>query len=525
MYLLQRVFLVNFCFVSSPATLDFPAFFCLTFKLFTSSVFLSFIYKLSCSLIAKSYMLPKQQMYVTKTQEMGYGNRSPQLYIQTLGQDPTQQQPHVQDKVRAANLQKPQGSSLKKWNHVQTPSQPGLSFQSRYEQRPGFVTERTGVTPLPQQQKNPSFTLNIPYNFSVPNKEPSSTSKGPGFNSGGTTGTVPYSLTYSPSSDQTYGAFSGTYGLCCSLIKGPSKNPVGGKASHESALPSFQLSLPAPIHPLALSPKHCSSSDGYPANPQVQGSENMASTKPQSSSPQIGLGWILSSTPPAHQQMLHRTYDSVQSSVPRPLLSHGHVPTGQSFTYLDPSGSHYIFVQPYISHHDYNQALIDPSGQDYERIQSPIMASSYPTKVASERNSRLYNGQLKPGGNSNDQHQTKKPATPVPFASETYYERFSPSPYQKVETAPPLSPVHPISQTVAQLGRPADLSSHYQYSRSYGKPDTHRLSVLSPSVNMQDRPSTAQRQHPPQSSDRRQQKPVYAKLLVDVDDGPDGNGQ
>lgn len=193
---------------------------------------------------------------------------------------------------------------------------------------------------------NPSFSLNIPYNLLIPNKEPSSTSKGPGFNSGGTTGAVPYSLTYSPSSDQIYSAFSGTYRLCCSLIKGLSKNPDGGKAFHESALPSFQLSLPAPIHPLTPSPKHYSSSDRYPANPQVQGSENMASTKPQSSSPQIGLGRILSSTPPAHQQMLHQTYDSVQSSVPRPLSSQGHIHTRQSFTYLDPSGSHYIFVQP-----------------------------------------------------------------------------------------------------------------------------------------------------------------------------------
>lgn len=255
----------------------------------------------------------------------------------------------------------------------------------------------------------------------------------------------------------------------------------------------------------------------------------MASTKPQSSSPQIGLGRILSSTPPAHQQMLHQTYDSVQSSVPRPLSSQGHIPTGQSFTYLDPSGSHYIFVQPCISHHDYYRALIDPSGQDNERIQSPITASSYPTKVASERSSQLYNAQLKPSGNSNDQHQTKKPATPVPFASETYYEQFSPSPYQKVETAPPLSPVHPISQTIATFqywlpslqqaaapqhgggsvmhGRPADLPSHYQYSRSYRKPDTHHLSVLSPSINMQDIPSTdyqAQRLHPPQSTGRQQ---------------------
>lgn len=481
---------------------------------------------------------------------MGYGNRSPQLYIQTLGQDPTQQQhPDVQGKVQAANGQKPQGS----WNHVQTPSQPGLSFQSRYEQWPGIFTERTGVTPLPQQQMNPSFSRNIPSNFPIPNKEPSSTSNGPGFNSGGTTGaTSPFSLTYSPSSDQIYSAFGGTYGLCCSLIKGPSKNPVGGKASHESALPSFQLSLPAPIHPLTPSLKHYSSSDSYPANPQVQGSENMASTKPQSSSPQIGLGRILSSTPPAHQQMLHQTYDSVQSSVPRPLLSQGHIPTGQSFTYLDPSGSHYIFVHPCISHHDYYRALIDPSGQDNERIQSLIMASSYPTKVASERSSQLYNGQLKPSGNSNDQHQTKKPATPVPFDSETmsYYERFSPSPYQKVETAPSLSPVHPVSQTIATFqyqhpslqqaaapqhgggsvmhGRPADLPSHHQYSRSHRKPDTRHLSVLSPSINIQDGESTdyrAQRLHPAQSTDRQQQKPLYAKLFVDMDDGLDGNGQ
>lgn len=471
--------------------------------------------------------------------------RSPQLYVQALGQDPTrQQEPDVQDKFQAANWQKPQGSSLKSWNHVQTPNQ---LEQSRYEQWPGFVTERT---PLSQQQMNPSFSLNIPYNLLVPNKEPSSTSKGSGFNSGGTTGAVPYSLTYSPSSDQICTTFSGTYGLCCSLIKGPSKNPVGGKASHESALPSFQLSLPAPIHPLTPSPKHYRSGDSYPANPQVEGSENMASTKPQSSSPQIGLGRILSSIRPARQQMLHQTYDSVQSSVPRPLSSQGHIHTGQRFTYLDPSGSHYVLVQPYLYNHDYYRALIDPPGQDYERIQSPIMASSYPTKVASERSGQLYNGQLKPSGNSNDQHQTKKPATPVPFASETYYERFSPSPYQKVETAPPLSPVHPISQTIAAFqyrhpslqqaaapqrgggsvmhGRPADLPSHYQHSRSYRKPDTRHLPVLSPSVNTQDRPSTdyrAQRPHPAQSADGRQQKPLYAKLFLDMDDGLDSNGQ
>ncbi|KAM7396282.1 hypothetical protein PAMP_019334 [Pampus punctatissimus] len=504
---------------------------------------------------ARSSFHPEAWQVVRETPQEGYGYgiRRPLQYIQALRQSHRKPQPNVHGQVQAITWQKPQGSSLKARSHAQIPNQPVLyhqtqnPYQTQPDVAPEWTQEMSPSQPLPQRNylkskprpRSFEFSLKIPFANVPESKDTSSITKGSALNSGGNDG-ASHSQLYRPNSIHIYSSFNSPSGSGGFSAKGSTNKPNGGQNAYDVSKPSFQLSLSVPIVSPISATNPTSSNVGYFENHQRPGSGdfvqtiNMEPPTLQSSSAQHGFSF--SSAGNVQQQVEHQSKDlgnTKHTEGKRITFSTDNVsqhatPTEQSSQEKIPTTPNYPLFD-YNVHRGHYNGKVNPSLPPFQYERAP--------------SGHYSGGHLKPYGNNYSQGQTGQ-STGSQYNSGQFKPSFS---YGQNEEVVP----HPASISSSQYELPSFVypnrevaattnydregnivqkgqtdfssSSPYQYSNGQSGqaplPDHRTAFDHLPNFQYQ-----TQVRLPGGFTGIHQQdrKPVYTKLLIDMEDETDG---
>ncbi|XP_074533935.1 uncharacterized protein LOC141796612 [Halichoeres trimaculatus] len=470
----------------------------------------------------------------------GYGNRRPLHYIRALRQ--ANATSSTDDQVQAIPLAEIEESPLmlRSFAPIQNQLHPSHPVQNVNQPQPGTkMIQETSPTLSAQQRnqltlrpRNFEFNLKLPFaNFPGQNKEDDSSIKGSSLGSN----QKDDQQQYRPTSVQLHSSFNNPSG---SVEKGSTKNPNGGKDTHDPTKPSYQFSLSVPIPPPSPSPK--------PSNDKVVhlGSLLIPEANPQSHSVKDGSGWVLLNSGPAQQPTKHQAYGPMDTqSIDSKLVTFPPGPLSQLSFLTEPSSQSAQQTVQYpqqseLIHGGYYSPQIQPTKNNHGSTQVIQSLSPDSTNVPQFQSqyeslpSGYYSAGQAPSGNYYAQPQTQQSVSHLLTSPPEKYDhsqlQASYSLGQNVQTTSHPSPGNPLPANIGQShyvpssgyygkGNVGQTDSSYQYSSDHSG---HKLLPNHPTTNYQS-VSTGYQTPMGLPGQQLSGKPSYAKLLINMDDMSD----